>query len=310
MKYGFASLDCLRAKFYQREPGSKNFLEMSEEQLSVLAKKVYEKEETMVCTLPQMSEKTVKLERYRRTLLYLTNSYINLELKTFDERVAFLIMMTDSNLVTFREFLKIDLISMADINKIENEKERDYLTNIRNQTLSIFESRVREKIGFYDVKLLKYEEMFFRRFFNDKELITEVENNNYDNLVFKSKFLKDFNEISDEKYEELTLVANTWLSLIPSQFNYKVAAYSVINQKKLLGLTNLAEQLTLFILLIDNNLDILKIYEEESILKNIESRIIEQFGFFNKELVVLERKFYDRFCPDKILSVWTKRKKQ
>ena len=102
--------------------------------------------------------------------------------------------------------------------------------------------------------------------------------------------------------------AQGWLSLVPEKHNYKVASYNITNQKKLLGLTTSAEQLALFILLVDSNLDMLKIYEEESMVKNIKERIIEQFGFFEPELLTLERKFHDRFCPDKKLSPWTKTK--
>ena len=35
-------------------------------------------------------------------------------------------------------------------------------------------------------------------------------------------------------------------------------------------------------------------------------RIIEEFGYFNTELLTLERKYHKRFCPDKKVSVWTK----
>jgi len=219
-------------------------------------------------------------------------------------------MMIDPNLVTFKEYLKIDLISMKEIDKIEDENIRNYLKTIRKQTISAYENTVREKIGFFDIKLLKYEEMFFNKFFNEKELITEVKNNNQDNLMIKAKALKDFNSISDERYEELVSIANNWLSLVPEKYNFKVASYSVTNQKKLLGITNSTEQLTLFILLIDSNLDMLRIYEEESMMKNIKERIIEEFGYFNIELLVLERKFHDRFCPDKKLSIWSKTKKR
>jgi len=306
----FIPIDYYRTKFYQKENNSKRFLELSEEQLSTLSKKVYKKQEKMINNLSQKSERISKLERYQKTLQYLTNPNIHIDLTTFDERLAFLIMMNDPNLVTFKEFLKIDLISIEEIIKLEDEEERNHLKKIRNQSISVYESTVREKIGFFDLKLLKYEEMFFKKFFNEKELITEIGSNNQDNLIIKAKSLKDFNSISDERYKELISIAQTWLSLAPEKYNSKVAAYSVTNQKKLLGLTNSAEQLTLFILLIDSNLDMLKIYEEESMMKNIKERIIEQFGYFNIELLVLERKFHDRFCPDKKISIWTKTKKR
>ena len=52
----------------------------------------------------------------------------------------------------------------------------------------------------------------------------------------------------------------------------------------------------------------LRIYEEESMIPNVEDRIIEAFGYYNKELLTLERKFHERFCPDKKLSIWSETK--
>ena len=265
--------------------------------------------ETTPDTLLQQSESISNLLRYQKTLQYLTNPLIHIDLGTYDERIAYLIIMVDPNLITFKEFLKINLISKAEIAKVEDENERDYLTELRKQTISSYKTAVREKIGFFDEKLLKYEELFFKKFFSEKELITEVGGNNHDNLMIKSKSLKDFSSISDERYKELVSTAQTWLSLVPEKYNIKVAAYSVTHQHKLLGLTSLAEQLALFILLIDSNLDMLRIFEEESMMKIIEERIIEQFGYYNKELLILERKFHNRFCPDKELSIWSKSKK-
>ena len=214
-------------------------------------------------------------------------------------------MAIDPNLIMFKEFLKIDLISIDEINKTKNEKEKIHLKKLRNQTISIYENTVREKIGFFDVKLLKYEEMFFKKFFNEKELITEVKKNNHVNLHTKIKSLKDFNNISNERYQELKNIAQTYLSLIKNSYNYQVVTYNIFNQKKLLKLNTLEEQLALLILIIDSNLDMLKIHEEESRITITEERITEQFGFFNKDLLILEQKFYDRFCPEQPLSIWS-----
>lgn len=302
-------LDSYRTKLFQRERDSKSFLELSEEDLVLLTKKVYKKEELMDDVLLQGTKKMSNLERYRRTLQYLTSPLIGLEFRTFDEKIAFLIMMVDPNLVTFKEFLKTDLISLEEIEKAADDKEKCRLRNIRSQTISAYEASVREKIGFYDVKLLKYEELYFKRFFGEKELVTEVNSHNQDSFIKRSKLLKDFNSISDERYERLTDLAQIWLSVVPDKFNSKVATYSVTNQKKLLGLNNLAEQLTLFILLVDPNLNMLKIYEEECMIKNTERRTIEEFGYFNMDLIALERKYHDRFCPNKQVSIWSKVKK-
>ena len=108
--------------------------------------------------------------------------------------------------------------------------------------------------------------------------------------------------------EELKEVAQTWLSFVPDKSNSRVATYSVTSQRDLLGLNTLAEQMTLFILLVDGNLDMLRIHEEECRMKNTERRIIEEFGYYNPELLILERKFHTRFCPNKQISIWSKTK--
>ena len=309
MALTFIPVDHFRTKFYQKEKNSKGFAELTEEQLADLAKKVYKKQEINSNSFTHGIRLYDKLERYQSTLQYLTNPHIHLEYKTFDERLAYLIMMVDPNLVTFKEYLKLDLTSLDEISKIEDEKERIRQNLIREQTLIDYETKVRDQIGFFDLKLLKHEEAFFRRFYGEKELITEIGTNNQDKFISKAKILPNLNSVSDERYEELVDVAQGWLSLVEEKHNSKVATYSVTKQSKLLGLNNLAEQLTLFILLVDSELDMLKIYEEESMMDNVEKRTIEQFGFFNKDLLTLEKKFHERFCPEKKLSPWTKNKK-
>ena len=74
-------------------------------------KKAYRKLEIMAEDKSYPQQKMSRLDRYQRTLLYLTNPNIHLDIKTFDERLAYLIMVVDPNLVTFKEFLKINLQS-------------------------------------------------------------------------------------------------------------------------------------------------------------------------------------------------------
>lgn len=310
MALDFIPLDRYRTKFYQRDNSSKAFAELSEEQLSIVAKKADAMKQALISSGPRKTDSVSPLEVYCKTLQYLTHQHIYLDLKSFDERIAFLIIMTDPELITFKEFLKLDLVSTTEINQETDVQKKELLKQQRKQTLSTYENMLREKIGFFDLKLLKYEELFFKRFYNEKVLITEVGTNNQDRLTAGAKLLKNFNNISDERYEELVYIAQTWSSLVPEENRSKVAAYSVINQKKLLGLHNLSEQLALFILLADSNLDMLRIYEDESMMEKIKNRIIKKFGYFNQELLILERKFHDRFCPNEKLSEWPKTKKR
>lgn len=309
MATGFVPIEHCRTKFYLNERYFKGFSELSDEQLVELSKKVYRRDEIFSDTDSRSSKRFLKLEKYQRTLQYLTSFNIHLEYKSFDERLAFLIMMSDPNLVTFKEFLKLDLMSLEDISKVEDIKERNNLIRLRSQTISEYETRIREQLGFFDVKLLKYEELYFKKFFGERELVTEVGRNTQDKLLSMSKKIPDFSCISDKRYKELVDISNTWLRMAPTKYNSYIAAYSVTNQSKLLGINNLAEQLVMYVLLVDSNLDMLRIYEEESQMKYMEERTLEEFGYFNTDLLELEKKFHNRFCPKKRISIWTKIKK-
>ena len=122
---------------------------------------------------------------------------------SFDEKLAFLIMMTDPELVTFKEFLKVHLPSISSISNIENQKERTMALEERHQILQQFETAVREQIGFYDVKLLKFEEQFFKRFYSKKELITQVGQHNEDGFLLLAGLVDSFDNITDERFKEL-----------------------------------------------------------------------------------------------------------
>lgn len=298
----FTPVEYYTTKFYEKGKETKRFTELSEDNLKELKKKVEEKRRMMAEKSTFRLKQMPKFDVYQNALEYLTNPYIHLKYRTFDERVAFLIMMVDPELVLYREYLKLDVMSKEDILKVEDKKERVALLQKRKQAILNFQSAVREKLGFYDPKLIKYEEMYFNQFFGDKELITEVGNNNQEAVIFRAKVLRDFNSVSDERFEQLKDIAQGCLAIAP--YDTKVATYSVINQKKLLGLSGMAEQLALFILLVDSELDMLRIYEEESMMSEVEKRITEQFGYYNPELLNLEKKYHKRFCPDKELSFW------
>ena len=306
MALGFIPVEHYRTKFYQKERESKKFQTMDEEQLASVAKKLYRKEEISSNDVnPFQSPRITKLDKYIKVLQYLSNPSIHMEIKTFDERLAYLIMAVDPYLVTFKEFLKINLMTIEEITRIENLKERNRLFDERNQIICEYESTVRDQIGFFDAKLLKYEELFFKRFYNNKELITQVGQHNEDKFLLLSCLIQSFDSISNERYQELVEKAEVWLSMVPEKYRSKIATYSITNQKDLIGLDTLAEQYAFYILIVDGNLDMLRIYEEESMIPKTEERIQEEFGFYNPSMITLEKLFHSRFCPEKKISIWS-----
>lgn len=307
MALKIVSLEQCKTKLYQRENFFKYFNDITEEDLVEITKRVYRFLSIMYNPNTTTKPETINdLEKYKRILSYLSNPNIHNDLKTYDERIIFLIIAMDPNLITFKEFLKINIHSIEEITKVESKRKRNQLFEERNKTLIEFESKIRSLIGVFDAKLLKYEEIFFKKFYNEKELITEVNQSNEDKFLFYGYHIKSFDSITEERFKELQEKAQTWLSLIPDEYKSKIATYSSTTQKNLIGLKTLAEQFAFYILIVDGNFDMLKIYEEESTMKKVEQRILEEFGFYNKTMIALEKKLHDRFYPDKQLSAWSK----
>ncbi len=298
------SPDYYRTKLYQKEKDFKNFENITEERLAKIAKKVYYRQENQENTPSNIFVKD-KLTKYMETLTFLTNPQIHLDMSKYDERIIFLIMSTDPELVEFKEFLNSNITPMARITGAATEEERELLTSKRSAEVLNYTTRVREKIGFYDAKLLKYEEIYFKRFLREKELISAVKQNHINKLIATAPFITSFNSITEERYQELQSKAQIWLSTTNAQNDFFTAAYSCNNQSDVIGLETIFEKLVFLILVSDPNLDILRIFEEESKIPEVERRCKEAFNYYNPDLITLEKLYHQRFCPKKTLSPWT-----
>ena len=108
----FIPIELYRKKIYSTEKTSRRFLDITEDQLEEIEKKVDKKRAMMDEDItPYEMRKTDKLDRYQKILQYLTNPLIHLELGSFDERMGYLIMITDPELTMFKDFLKLNLIA-------------------------------------------------------------------------------------------------------------------------------------------------------------------------------------------------------
>ena len=219
---------------------------------------------------------------YEKVLEFINHQKRNSYYNTFDKKVIFLIFALDPDLLMYKIYLSTG----------NNDKEY-------NKKLSV--------IGINDNKILKYEEMFFNRFLKDKTIIKGVKLNQVSSLMSYSNFIKSFKSITDEKYETLCALAKKWLEEnIYDEYNTTIstAVFNIMKQHKLLGLNSLQEQFCFFILLIDPNLEFLKIYEEESHFDNIKARIKEKFNFYHYDLIRIEKLYHERFCPDLEINPW------
>ena len=196
-------------------------------------------------------------------------------------------MSVDPELESFKEFLKTNITPTKVINAEQDPKKQQELISQRESEILEMQTRIRNKIGFYDSKLLKYEETYFKRFISSKELITKVNQDNITKLLRIIPLISSFNDISDERYQILQEKAKEWLATTNCENDLFTAAYSCSEQKETIGLNGIIEELIFLILIGDPELDVLRIYEEESMMPNVEERITEAFGYYNKELLSL-----------------------
>lgn len=302
MSYVYHSPEYFRTKLYQKEREFKKFETLSLDDVAKIAKKLYSKQEM---NAQSGFFRKDKLTKYMDTLTYLTNPSIHMELKTYDERIIYLIMSVDPELEAFKEFLKTNITPTKVINAEQDPKKQQELISQRESEILEMQTRIRNKIGFYDSKLLKYEETYFKRFISSKELITKVNQDNITKLLRIIPLISSFNDISDERYQILQEKAKEWLATTNCENDLFTAAYSCSEQKETIGLNGIIEELIFLVLIGDPELDVLRIYEEESRMDEVERRCKEAFNYYSKDLITLERLYHERFCPEKTLSPWT-----
>ncbi len=304
MTFAYKTIDYFKTKLYQRDKEFQGFENIDEEALVSMSKKVYRKIELNEDRNNYHSNLN-RCDEYKNMLEYLTNPGIHIIFPTYDEKILFLIMATDPNLIIYKEFLKTDIPSLGEILLIPDEKEKEIKLQERVNIIRNLEIRIREKIGFYDSKLLKYEIAYFKTFFSKRDLIPEVKQNNINNFLNQAKVIKSLNNVSQERYQEIIEKVELWISQINTNEKVKTAIYSITQQIDMLGLKSLEEQVIFFILATDPNLEMLRIFEEESLTPRIMERSIEYSGYYSPIIIHLEKIFHQRFCPEKEISIWS-----
>ncbi|MGN1371541.1 MAG: hypothetical protein ACI4XM_04640 [Candidatus Coprovivens sp.] len=301
------SADGIKQKLYQKARSFKNFENLNEDDLVRISKKVYYKQESnQEPTLLNLVSN--KLSKYLNTLRYLTNPQIHIELPNYDERIIYLIMSSDPDLVIYKEFLKRNITTIKEINSEQDIRKKEELIEKRSIEIMEYQAKVRSLIGFYDSQLLKFEEIYFKKFTSKYELITDVRQDYTTKLLAIVPLFKNLSPLSQKRYKELQEKATIWLNETHAINNLHTVAYSCNIQKETIGLNSILEQLVFFILVADPNLKCLQIYEEESKMSEVQRRIEEEFGYYNINLILLEKIYHQAFCPDKELSPWTLKK--
>jgi len=304
MAYDAKSLETLRRQFHSRSVTFNNFQGITNEDVETLKQIIASKKKYLEAK--QSLFINPGLNNYINTLRYLTNPTISQELSTFDEKVLYLILSCDPELITMKTFISSDILPASRINEEEDDKKRKGLEQRRYQELEQYATAVRQELGFYDGSLLKYESILSRRLLKKQGLITDVKIPSLDKLLKRAELIKTLDIITDNSLIRLRSICEMWLNEAKDPTDLNSLAYNLLNRFKDLHIYNIEEQLIIFILIADPNLDLLKIYEEESNFNQMKVRAKNELGFYNKDLIKVERLYHDKFEPEKEISAWAK----
>lgn len=225
------------------------------------------------------------IDNYFMILSYLLNNSTIKATFTYDEKIFVLIEILDPDLNIFKEYLT------ATPYKTINDKK-------------VTERRIREKFGFFEPYIIKYESQIYRNIKPPTKFLSHIAIDFTSELLKYAQLVRSFSDLTDDEVNEIKNKAFIFASETDDN-SKETISFNAYYSNNLLNINSIKERIAFFITIFDPDLNILKIYEEESQLEKTKERIINEIGFFNNELIRLEKIYHERFCPDKKVSIWT-----
>lgn len=278
----------IKGKFYQYDVEYKKFNDVTKERLEEIKKDIKNFENRILNDT--YKKKTFRLDRYYRILAYLSTKRDY----TYDEKVAFVLLSCDPDLAFYKGYKSLDFQSSAKIEAMEDPEEQLHAKEYNNLLFAELAAEVRIQIGFYEPKLLKYEEAFFKKF--TRELIP-YSGKDYGNILFKLPH--DFTQMTPAEYLFCKLQVSRYLSKVEN-IDIKTAIYHILFQPELLRLFSNEQRLLFFILAVDPELEFYQIYLDECTWNKIEARSKDEKGYFNENLYIVEKDYFKAFQPEDI----------
>lgn len=298
-----------KVKFYQRKHHTKQFKELTEEQITKIKKEA----ETRKKTFYNERATNPRLDIYIKTLAYLTSPTVHMKYKTFDERMLFLIFTIDPELNIAKLYTTLPLITQYEekhkpkYEELTEEEQKEYIEKRKkhNETLKVFNSTIFEQYSITDPDFVYFERIIYAKDKLSKQLATNIQANYTQELLDQGITVRSFERTTDEQYENIQQLVQNYIINQTNHKNPNTVAFNLLRQNKLIGGDQTYKQIFLvFILTIDPELNALKIFYEETRWPRIKQRCIEEMGFFHKELIRLEDLYHKRFMPDKKISDW------
>lgn len=272
-------------KFYS---DSKSFLSFA-----YLAPHTIEKIQAVISTtFPEEQYPKGSLKRYLAVLEYLMNSKLNKDFDLFDYKIAFLIQALDPELAIYFGFLSNGY-------SIHDSKE------VRSQKAPSLIQIIIDTVGTFDAQFLKYEEVYFQRVLKCDKILSYVNKDCSTKFLEALQTVKSFDTVNPIELQVLDRKAQEYSRVCANPESINTLCFNMDNPNNKLELYHIYRKAIFAILVLDPNLNCLRIYSEESNVDSIKERMIQEMGFYHAEFVRIERLYHQAFYPEMSIGEWS-----
>lgn len=237
-------------------------------------------------------ERSIGYEGYKMAINYLTNPYNKLGYD-FDTKIAFLILCCDPFLIHFNTYMKKPIISEDEISEIETIEEKNDARKAKIKQLKDFANEVKYRIDFYDYNLVNLEFAFFKKFYSDKVLFTDVKADMI-NLIYKVSLNYPFlNTLTNNEIEKLINNSKNYLSYLAKENknnSINTMIFNIFYQGEILGLETIIQKLFFLVATIDGECRALSCSNSLNV-HNKKQEIENLIGFYNENFIKAEKEY-------------------
>jgi len=278
-------LYCLQKKFYSEKKEFSEFLKTRPD----IRERI---QNTLSSQFDEKRYPKYSLKRYQAILQFLTSAKGNEEFPTFDEKILFLINAIDPELMLYYNFLRTGY-------SLEEEEE------IRNQKADALISFMKMITGTFDGQLLRYEELYFQKWLKYRDIVSFVKQDYSKEFFALFKRVESFNEVSESSFYALKNKAENYFANCDDAKSVTTICFNMKNPNNRLELYFPLQKIIFFLLVIDPDLNALRIFYDESNQNKIRERIKNELGFYHEDLIRIEKLFRERFYPEMRVDNWS-----
>lgn len=220
-----------------------------------------------------------------------------------DQRIILFILLMDPKLEIYNVYRKNPRYSKKKIDEERDKVNQNYMYQNNYRCTRNIEYILNFYLGCVDEKIIDYEVAYKNNVVCKGMINKDVSLDHTKDVVSLANDMINLDEISNERFSSLLLIAERLKKeIVP--LSLAILANAVMYQSDVLGINNELEKILVFLLVSDPDYHLLDIYEEESRYQSIERRAKSELGYYNKNLIKIEKMMVSCFNVTKKEANW------